>query len=88
MSNKTFQKPKKVEVYDKTGATLIATYGMDRLAASVDGGDCRPTLFRELFASGRPEVGSVTSGELDFTVKPGSNQIPRMAQVRLKSRSN
>lgn len=72
----------KIEIYDKAGTTLIATYGMDRLAASVDGGDCRPTLFRELFASGRPEVGSVTSGELDFTVKPGNNQIPRMAQVR------
>lgn len=78
----------RIDVLEKTGTSLIASYGMDRIAASTLDGDCRPTILRQIFANDRPEVGSVCSGEFDFAVLPRNNQIPRMAMVRPYVRMN
>lgn len=56
-------------------------YGMDKISATVGGGNALPHLHRQLFSSQSPATGACVSATFECSIFEASANVPRMATV-------
>lgn len=56
-------------------------YGMDKISATVGGGNARPHLHRQLFSAQSPATGACVSSTFECSIFEASANVPRMATV-------
>lgn len=56
-------------------------YGMDKISASVGGGNALPHIHRQLFSDNSPATGACVSATFECSIFEASENVPRMATV-------